>query len=94
VALTAHCRVGHRYVRDVLADLSEGGLFLRTRLVAAEGTEVRLAVALPRDDGPAYCTLVGSVVRVDGPRRGLGVRIREADARARLLLKEYLSGVA
>lgn len=77
VTLTAHCRIGNRYVKDAVADLSEGGLFLKTREPAREGTPVRVALALPFGDGPRYCTLVGSVARVErdgrGLLRGLGV---------------------
>lgn len=77
VTLTAHCRIGNRYVKDAVADLSEGGLFLRTRESAREGTPVRVALALPFGDGPRYCTLVGAVARIDrdgrGVLRGLGV---------------------
>lgn len=77
VTLTAHCRIGNRYVKDAVADLSEGGLFLKTREAAREGTPVRVALALPFGDGPRYCTLVGSVARIErdgrGVLRGLGV---------------------
>ncbi len=47
VTLTAHCRIGNRYVKDAVADLSEGGLYLKTREPAREGTPVRVALALP-----------------------------------------------
>jgi hypothetical protein len=70
VTLTAHCRIGNRYVKDAVADLSEGGLYLRTREPAREGTPVRVALALPFVDGPRYCTLVGLVARVDRDARG------------------------
>ena len=77
VTLTAHCRIGNRYVRDAVADLSEGGLYLKTKEPAREGTPVRVAIALPFLDGPRFCTLVGSVARVDrdarGTMKGLGV---------------------
>jgi uncharacterized protein (TIGR02266 family) len=77
VVLTAHCRIGNRFVRDSVADLSEGGLYLKTREPAREGTAVRVALALPHREGPKFCTLVGSVARVDrdhrGILRGLGV---------------------
>lgn len=77
VALTAHCRIGNRFIRDAVADLSEGGLYLKTREPAREGTPVRVAIALPHRDGPRFCTLVGNVARVDrdqrGVLRGLGV---------------------
>src|SRR5262245_48529831 len=70
VALTAHCRIGNRFIRDSVADLSEGGLYLRTKEPAREGTEVRVAIALPHRDGPKFCTLVGNVARIDRDARG------------------------
>ncbi|GMU61839.1 MAG: hypothetical protein AMXMBFR34_36020 [Myxococcaceae bacterium] len=77
VTLTAHCRIGNRFVRDAVVDLSEGGLYLKTREPAREGTPVRVAIALPALDGVRFCTLVGSVARVDrdakGSAKGLGV---------------------
>lgn len=77
VALTAHCRIGNRFVKDAVADLSEGGLYLKTKEPAAAGTPVRVAIALPFSEGPRYCTLVGAVARIDkdsrGFSRGLGV---------------------
>lgn len=77
VMLTAHCRIGNRFVRDAVADLSEGGLYLKTREPAREGTPVRVAIALPFTEGPRFCTLVGHVARIDrdqkGSPRGLGV---------------------
>jgi len=77
VQLTAHCRLGNRYVREAVGDLSQGGLFLRTREVVKEGTAVRVAVALPLTEGPRICTLVGRVVNVHkdarGMRQGVGV---------------------
>lgn len=82
VTLTAHCRIGHRYVRDPVADLSTTGLYLRTRELAKEGAPVRVALALPSDDGPSFCTLAGRVVRLDrdarGILRGLGVSFSDA----------------
>ena len=86
VALTAHCRIGNRFVKDAVADLSEGGLYLKTREPAREGTPVRVALALPFADGPRYCTLVGSVARIDkdakGFSRGLGVCFEKLDEHA------------
>lgn len=77
VALTAHCRIGNRFCKEAIADLSQGGLYMRTRELAAEGTPVRVALALPYADGPKFCTLVGCVARVDrdpkGRLLGLGV---------------------
>jgi uncharacterized protein (TIGR02266 family) len=83
VQLTAHCRIGNRFVRDAVADLSEGGMYLKTREPAREGTPVRVALALPASDGVRFCTLVGSVARVDrdakGLPRGLGVSFSGSD---------------
>jgi hypothetical protein len=77
VSLTAHCRIGNRFIRDPIADLSLGGLYLRTHEPARAGAPVRAALALPSQDGPRYLTLVGSVARVDtdprGHAQGLGV---------------------
>jgi uncharacterized protein (TIGR02266 family) len=86
VALTAHCRIGNRFVREAVSDLSAGGLYLKTRELAPRGTPVRVALALPMAEGPHYCTLVGSVARVDrdarGFARGLGVAFESADREA------------
>jgi uncharacterized protein (TIGR02266 family) len=71
VVLTAHCRIGNRFIRDAVADLSEGGLYLKTREPAREGTPVRVAIALPHHEGPRFCTLVGNVARVDRDQRGM-----------------------
>ena len=96
VALTAHCRIGNRFVRDAIADLSEGGLYLKTKEPARAGTPVRVALALPFPDGPRYCTLVGSVARIDrdskGHSKGLGVSFEELDTqlRDRAALKGFL----
>lgn len=83
VALTAHCRIGNRFIRDAVADLSEGGLYLKTREPAREGTPVRVAIALPHQEGPRFCTLVGNVARVDrdprGMLKGLGVSFASAE---------------
>lgn len=97
VALTAHCRIGNRFVRDAVADLSEGGLYLKTKEPARTGTPVRVALALPFPDGPRYCTLVGSVARIDrdarGHSKGLGVsfegieQLRDRDALKGFLAK-------
>ena len=80
VALTAHCRIGTRHLKDAVVDLSEGGLFLETRAAAAVGTPVRMALALPV--GTEICTLVGAVARQEldarGRPKGLGVAFEEA----------------
>src|SRR5437879_5118828 len=77
VNLAAHCRLGDRYVRETLQDISLSGLFLRTDETARAGTQVRIALALPYVDGPRFCTLVGNVVRIDrddaGGIRGIGI---------------------
>src|SRR5260221_12266281 len=77
VTLAAHCRLGERYLRETLSDVSLCGLFLRTEEGAIAGTPVRIALALPYVDGPRFCTLVGNVVRISrdeaGRVRGVGV---------------------
>lgn len=98
VALTAHCRIGNRFIRDAVADLSEGGLYLKTKEPARAGTPVRVALALPFSDGPRYCTLVGSVARIDrdsrGFSKGLGVSFEGVEnVRDREALKGFLSKV-
>jgi Tfp pilus assembly protein PilZ len=104
VHLTAHCRIGNRFIRDPVADLSLGGLYLRTHEPARTGAPVRAALALPSQDGPRYLTLVGSVARVDtdprGHAQGLGVAFAEdqmaADDRSALgaFIAEQLARVA
>ncbi len=84
VTLTAHCRIGTRYVRDFIVDLSASGLYLKTKEPAREGTPIRVAVALPFNDGDAkFCTLVGLIARVDrdsrGILRGLGVSFSDEE---------------
>lgn len=86
VDLKAHLQLGTRFIREVVANLSMSGLYLRTRERTRPGTPVRMALALPDVDGPRYCTVHGSVARVE--RDGIGVRFaREelADQDLRLL---------
>ncbi len=100
VVLTAHCRIGNRFIRDAVADLSEGGLYLKTREPAREGTAVRVALALPHREGPKFCTLVGNVARVDrdprGILKGLGVCFtsEEIGSTDFNVLQGYIKGVA
>jgi uncharacterized protein (TIGR02266 family) len=99
VALTAHCRIGNRFVKDPVADLSEGGLYLKTKEPAPAGTPVRVALALPFAEGPRYCTLVGAVARIDrdsrGFSKGLGVSFEQLDANLdRQALRGFLSNQA
>lgn len=104
VHLTAHCRIGNRFIRDPVADLSLTGLYLRTHEPARPGDPVRAALALPSQEGPRYLTLVGSVARVDldprGHAKGLGVAFAEdqmaaADRSALgLFIAEQLARVA
>lgn len=77
VSLTAHCRIGNRFVRDPVADLSTGGLYLKTKEPVKEGIPVRVALALPAEDGPRFCTLVGNVARIDRDEKGrlLGIGV-------------------
>lgn len=78
VELTAHARIGNRFVKEPLGDISAGGLYLRTKELAKEGIQVTVALALPDKDGSKICTLVGQVARIDkdqkGKLRGLGIR--------------------
>ncbi len=98
VELPAHCRIGGRYVRDDIADLSRTGLYLKTREPAKQGTPVRVALSLPASDGVHFCTLVGEVARLDrdtrGILRGLGIRLRDGEIGAadRQALAQFLSG--
>ena len=82
VALTAHCRIGNRFVRDAVADLSEGGLYLKTKEPARAGTPVRVALARPLPQGPQK-----------GHSRGLGVSFEGIDTnvRDREALKGFLA---
>ncbi len=97
VDLTAHCQLGTRYIKDPIADLSEGGLYLRTREPTREGASVRVAIALPYTDGPRFCTLVGRIARVDrdgrGSTKGVGVcfSAEEIAAKDRATLNTFLS---
>ena len=99
VVLTAHCRIGNRFVRDAVADLSEGGLYLKTREPAQEGTPVRVAIALPHHEGPKFCTLIGNVARIDrdsrGSSKGLGVSFTsdEIGPTDYTALSSYLTGI-
>lgn len=79
--LTAHCRIGNRFVRDPIGDLSSSGLYLKTREPAKEGVPVRVALALPGEDGPAFLTLVGNVARLDRDEKGrlVGIGVSFAD---------------
>jgi hypothetical protein len=79
VMLTAHCQIGHQFFRGPIIDLSHEGFYLRTKAVAKEGNAIRIALALPHREGPRFCTLVGSIARVDqddgGRLLGLGVSL-------------------
>lgn len=98
VSLTAHCRIGNAHAREMLGDLSEGGLFLNARGPVQVGAPVRVALALPLPGESRICTLVGTVVRIQrdarGRRTGVGVKlaleeISEADRKAlTLFLRE------
>jgi hypothetical protein len=97
VSITAHCRIGSRYIRDPIGDLSVGGLYLRTREVARTGTPVRVAFAITRQSGTHFISLAGQVARLDhddhGILRGLGVRFdqSELDDEDRSLLSDALT---
>lgn len=70
VSLTAHARIGNRFVKEPLGDISAGGLYLKTKELAKMGAEVTVALSLPVKGEARICTLVGSVVRVDRDARG------------------------
>lgn len=70
MSLTAHARIGNRFVKEPLGDISAGGLYLKTKELAKEGSEVTIALSLPLKGETRICTLVGSVVRVDRDARG------------------------
>jgi Tfp pilus assembly protein PilZ len=93
VALTAHCRIGNRFIRDAVCDLSQGGLYLKTKEPAREGTPVRVAIALPYEEGPKFCTLVGCVARIDRDARGrlLGLGVSFDDSQTALYDRTTLS---
>lgn len=84
VELTAHCQIGHVFHRLPVADLSRGGLRLATRERTREGTPVRIALALPFEDGVRFCTFSGHVARIAtdalGRPEGLGVCFVEAES--------------
>jgi Tfp pilus assembly protein PilZ len=94
VALTAHCRIGNRYARNPVGDLSIAGLFLQTREVVKQGTPVRVAIALPFSDGPRFCTLAGAVARVEHDRKGVlrGVGVSFAEEQIANVDRENLIG--
>lgn len=100
VTLTGHCRIGNRFVRDLVADLSLGGLYLRTREPVREGLPVRVAIALPGDEGPQFCTLAGSVARLvkddKGRLVGIGVTFSKGEIPAadRDALQHFLARAA
>src|SRR5688572_28491702 len=97
VTLTAHCRLGNRFIREAVGNLSLGGLYLRTKERAREGTAVRVALALPYADGPRFCTLAGTVVRAArddrGAPAGLGVSFDSTSIAAidRLTLQRFIT---
>lgn len=64
VTLLANCLVGTHFLRNAVADLSSSGAFIRTTEIFPEGLPVRVAMALPTDEGPRLCTFVGTVARV------------------------------
>lgn len=96
VTLTAHCQIGSRYVRDMLSDISLGGLFMRTDEPASDGSAVRVALALPYADGLRFCTLTGTVVRTareaGGRRAGVAIAFDdESDPFDREMLRGFLA---
>lgn len=70
-------RVNGEEYGNLGADISEDGLFIRTFVPPAVGTNLEITVRLPRDWGGLPITLQGQVVRVvegnDPRQRGMGV---------------------
>jgi len=99
VQITAHCRIGNRFMKQPVGDLSRGGLYLKAgeTVSGQEGIAVRVALALPYADGPRFCTLAGQVVRIDrdeqGRLRGLAVSFQEGEMAAddRTMLEGFLA---
>jgi hypothetical protein len=97
VELTGHCLVGNRFLRNGIANLSLGGLLLRTNEGARQGLPVRVAVALPFPDGVRFCSVAGSVARLVrdpiGLLQGIGVAFERGAMNApnRTLLTRFLS---
>ena len=91
--LAAHCQVGTDYSRGDLLDLSSTGLGLATSQPWPQGTAVRLALALPYTEGPKFCSLSGTVVRIQAGQ--VGMKLDPAPARIdRELLQGFLSLLA
>jgi len=99
VELTAHCRIGNRFMKQPVGDLSLGGLYLKAGepVTSEKGLPVRVALALPYSDGPRFCTLAGQVVRIDrdedGRLRGLAVSFEDGEMAAddRTMLEGFLA---
>lgn len=84
VGLQAHCQIDGIVSQEVLGNLSEGGLFLRTRAQLREGSRVRIVIGLPYIGGQRVCSLSGFVAwvardDVTGTVSGAGVTIDVAD---------------
>lgn len=83
VGLQAHCQIDGLVSHEVLGNLSEGGLFLRTSAQVQEGSRVRIVIGLPYIGGQRVCSLSGCIVWVArdaaGRVSGAGVAIDAAD---------------
>lgn len=82
--------VGTNTLEERLSDLSEGGAFVRTRLLLPAGTAVRLAFRPP--GALLKVRLEGRVAwtRADGEHSGLGIAFAPATGRHRERLKRLL----
>ncbi len=95
--LSLEIESGERSRRRFLRDLSQGGVYIRTRDVQAVGTEVRLELTPPDWDHPIK--LLGEVVRIatakdddgDAIPVGMGLRFKDVGPKNRELLAELLS---
>ena len=78
--LNAHAQLGTAFLREAVTQISDKGLFLKTRFQISEGTAVRLAVSLPFGLGSTVCTLIGNVTRqsadANGVQQGIGIKLQ------------------
>ena len=96
VGLSAHCQIDGVVSQEALGDLSESGLYLRTRACSKIGARVRVVLGLPHIGGQRVCSLSGTVAWIDkgpdGELLGAGVEFdHETDRQDYELLCGFLS---
>jgi hypothetical protein len=78
-------------------DVSEGGIFLETDVVAETGARIYLRLYLPGDDSVAPLEVVGVVRRRSsgggGAHAGMGIRFEIAHAKTRAALGEFIAAI-